>query len=51
VIDTRLQEEVLVTVIATGFEPRAKAMDAPTKVVLDSFTNDDLDIPAFLRRK
>jgi len=53
VIDERMEEEVRVTVIATGFDQRVSKKDRP-KVELDikPFSNhDDLDIPAFLRRR
>ena len=54
VIDERMEEEVRVTVIATGFDQRVSRKDNPTKAELDikPFSNvDDLDIPAFLRRR
>jgi cell division protein FtsZ len=52
VIDESLQDEVRVTVIATGFDHRA----SERKQIIDelthkAFSSDDLDIPAFLRRK
>ncbi|HEY8416305.1 MAG TPA: cell division protein FtsZ [Thermaerobacter sp.] len=52
VIDESLEDEVRVTVIATGFEPKPE----PRAPDLDDFqikpfTGDDLDIPAFLRRR
>jgi cell division protein FtsZ len=52
VIDESLQDEVRVTVIATGFDHRA----SERKHIIDelthkTFSSDDLDIPAFLRRK
>ena len=55
-IDESLKDEVRVTVIATGFsgdrnmrrsEPEAHG----DEVEIKPFTNDDLDIPAFLRRR
>ncbi|MGE5576384.1 MAG: cell division protein FtsZ [Syntrophothermus sp.] len=52
VIDEALHDEIRVTVIATGFEPRVK--QAKTKLEemeIKPFASDDLDIPAFLRRK
>jgi cell division protein FtsZ len=54
VIDERMEEEVRVTVIATGFDQRVSRKDHSNKVDLDikPFSNvDDLDIPAFLRRR
>jgi len=53
VIDESLRDEVRVTVIATGFDGgrgngrRKSFMDLELK----PFTTDDLDIPAFLRRR
>ncbi len=54
VIDERMEEEVRVTVIATGFEPKTVRKDRIVKpdIELKSFSgSDDLDIPAFLRRR
>ncbi|MFZ5596351.1 MAG: cell division protein FtsZ [Bacillota bacterium] len=54
VIDERLEEEVRVTVIATGFDQKVVRRDRATRpdVEIKSFSGkDDLDIPAFLRRK
>ncbi|NLJ34395.1 MAG: cell division protein FtsZ [Firmicutes bacterium] len=51
VIDESLEEEIKITVIATGFEqraPREKNMDG---LDIKPFANGTLDIPAFLRRK
>ena len=52
VIDDSLQDEVRVTVIATGFDNRAserrQLMDELSR---KSFNADDIDIPAFLRRR
>lgn len=55
VIDEEMEDEVRVTVIATGFDHRpATKKDSPfatTELDLKNFTLDDeLDIPAFLRR-
>jgi cell division protein FtsZ len=51
VIDERLQDEIRVTVIATGFEARQVL---PNKGIehleIKPFTATDLDIPAFLRK-
>ncbi len=50
VIDDTLQDEVRITVIATGFDqrgPRASMEDVPVK----PFSGDEMDIPAFLRRR
>jgi len=52
VIDESLQDEVRVTVIATGFDQKKTAKPKIEKELdLKSFSTDDLDIPAFLRRK
>lgn len=51
VIDEDLNEEVRVTVIATGFDERMKKKERKKpELDLKSFS-DDIDIPAFLRRK
>lgn len=52
VIDENLEDEIRVTVIATGFDPKPTTPgpeldDLPIK----PFTGDDLDIPHFLRRR
>ena len=53
VIDERLEDEVRVTVIATGFDQKAvKRERIKPEMEIKSFSgNDELDIPAFLRRK
>lgn len=52
VIDESLQDEVRVTVIATGFDQRAsERKQIIEEITQKSFTSDDIDIPAFLRRK
>lgn len=56
VIDENLKDEIRVTVIATGFEGQslAERQVAATEDVdlnIKSFNIDDIDIPAFLRRK
>ncbi|MTI85097.1 MAG: cell division protein FtsZ [Firmicutes bacterium] len=56
VIDEQMDEEVRVTVIATGFEeqkPMVKRTEKSDRdVEIKPFANnDDLDIPAFLRRR
>lgn len=59
VIDDSLRDEVRVTVIATGFsgergarapEYQAERREAP-EVEVKAFSSDELDIPAFLRRR
>jgi len=56
VIDESLQDEVRITVIATGFESTDKGRDNRKKIeraaanVFSSEKEDDLDIPTFLRR-
>ncbi len=57
VVDERMEEEVRVTVIATGFDQKQFIKQQKQKAVDErpeskSFTTqDDLDIPAFLRRR
>lgn len=57
VVDERMEDEVRVTVIATGFDQKQytraqKKKTGDDKVEVKPFTtNDDLDIPAFLRRR
>ena len=50
-IDEELEEEIRVTVIATGFDSVNHEEKENTVVDLHSFTSDDLDIPAFLRKR
>jgi len=52
VIDDRLQDEVRITVIATGFDHRVtERKQIIEELTQRTFTSDDIDIPAFLRRK
>ncbi|WP_028307443.1 cell division protein FtsZ [Desulfitibacter alkalitolerans] len=52
VVDEKLEDELRVTVIATGFDERKRTTEAFTKEIdVKPFTEDDLDIPAFLRRR
>ena len=63
VIDERMEDEVRVTVIATGFDQKLSEAkerrsskqsqsQQPDLEVVKPFSNhDDLDIPAFLRRR
>jgi len=53
VIDETMEEMVRVTVIATGFDQRTIRKERPkTELEIKSFSNhDELDIPAFLRRR
>lgn len=52
VIDESLQDEVRITVIATGFDDSARGRGPVIESVAPKqFLNDDIDIPAFLRRK
>jgi cell division protein FtsZ len=57
VIDDTMEDEIRVTVIATGFDgeslPHAQQMSSTESVELPvlSFDKDDLEIPAFLRRR
>ncbi|NLZ54793.1 MAG: cell division protein FtsZ [Thermoanaerobacteraceae bacterium] len=50
VIDEKLQDEIRITVIATGFDKvREKSLDIE-EFEVGNFMDEDLDIPAFLRR-
>ncbi|MCL6447673.1 MAG: cell division protein FtsZ [Armatimonadetes bacterium] len=53
VIDETMEEMVRVTVIATGFDQRTVKKERPkTELEIKSFSShDELDIPAFLRRR
>lgn len=51
VIDDSLEEEIRVTVIATGFDGRQEASEAKPDFDMKFLNDDDLDIPAFLRKK
>lgn len=55
VIDDSLKDEIRVTVIATGFsgerQNRPADLDAPDPVEIRPLSSDELDIPAFLRRR
>lgn len=50
VIDERLQDEVRVTVIATGFDGRNPCGKGIENLEIKPFNVPDLDIPAFLRK-
>ncbi len=51
VIDESLQDEVRVTVIATGFDERKEKKHVVEGTEKSSYTSDDIDIPAFLRKR
>lgn len=51
VIDESLGDEVRVTVIATGFEQRRPRRVGLEELEIKPFISDDLEIPAFLRKK
>jgi cell division protein FtsZ len=58
VIDEKMGDEIRITVIATGFdvtEPRPRTARAtfsePVEFPVPAFDKDDLEIPAFLRRR
>lgn len=54
VIDETLEDEVRITVIATGFDAEAKAQSLPENVrpfPTPAFDQDDLDVPTFLRNR
>ncbi len=52
VIDDNLKDEIRVTVIATGFESKpADLRPGLDELEIKPFSSDDLDIPAFLRKR
>lgn len=51
VIDESLGDEIRVTVIATGFEQRRTRRMGLDELEIRPFMNDELEIPAFLRKK
>lgn len=51
VIDEDLKDEIRITVIATGFEQKVKTPKMPPELEIKPFSDDDIVIPAFLRRK
>lgn len=54
VIDDTLEDEVRITVIATGFDAEAKAQRLPDNVrrfPTPTFDQDNLDVPTFLRNR
>ncbi len=52
VIDPELEEQLRLTVVATGFEEQAKsALSNIREFPLRTFSSEDIDIPAFLRRR
>ncbi|MDI3534301.1 MAG: cell division protein FtsZ [Thermosediminibacterales bacterium] len=55
VIDEKLQDDIVITVIATGFDINKKEniddIDNIDELEIKPFSREDLDIPAFLRRK
>ncbi|RQD74131.1 MAG: cell division protein FtsZ [Candidatus Syntrophonatronum acetioxidans] len=52
VIDESLQDEVRVTVIATGFEQQGERKQVEeNNIEKGTFSNSDIDIPAFLRKR
>lgn len=50
VIDEKLQDEIRITVIATGFEQFKEKSIEMEEFEVGTFADEDLDIPAFLRR-
>lgn len=51
VIDDNLDDEVRITVIATGFDQRVPRVRDIDDLPIKPFSGEDLDIPAFLRRR
>lgn len=50
VIDEKLQDEIRITVIATGFDQPREKLGEIEEFEIGPFAEEDLDIPAFLRR-
>lgn len=50
VIDEKMQDEIRITVIATGFEQFKEKSIEMEEFEVGPFADEDLDIPAFLRR-
>jgi cell division protein FtsZ len=50
VIDEKLQDEIRITVIATGFEQKGKPSKQEDDFGIEPFDDEDFDIPAFLRK-
>ncbi|HHW02983.1 MAG TPA: cell division protein FtsZ [Thermoanaerobacterales bacterium] len=50
VIDEKMQDEIRITVIATGFEQFKEKSVEMEEFEVGPFADEDLDIPAFLRR-
>lgn len=50
VIDEKLQDEIIITVIATGFDKAKEPSLDIEEFEVGTFMDEDLDIPAFLRR-
>lgn len=50
VIDEKLQDEIIITVIATGFDKVKEPSLDIEEFEVGTFMDEDLDIPAFLRR-
>lgn len=51
VIDETLGDEIRITVIATGFDQKPSKKAELPEIELKTFDTDELDIPAFLRRR
>ncbi|HOQ67316.1 MAG TPA: cell division protein FtsZ [Candidatus Atribacteria bacterium] len=52
IVDEKMKDEIEITVIATGFDQNEeKKGEEEVGEISDSFSFDDLDIPAFLRKK
>lgn len=51
VIDEKLQDEIRITVIATGFDGQMRGQEFQEIEIKPFHASNDLDIPAFMRRK
>ncbi len=51
IVDEKMKDEVEITIIATGFDHGEEEKEERVSEIADSFSFDDLDVPAFLRKK
>lgn len=51
VVDNSMEDEICITVIATGFEEAEKKTQSITSVPLDGYKREDLSTPTFIRKE
>ena len=51
VVDNSMEDEICITVIATGFEEAEKKRRSITSVPLDGYKREDLSTPTFIRKE